>query len=257
MSTESLDHLSDLSDISDYSYYSDSDEGQIVKVVRRQKRNQKSGIDAEDVFCIIMMLMIAIILVTGVFTVFRAVFLRKPIQNTESARTMANTKGTFNPMDMRSLGERRMMRTSEILEDQEKMTRAQRVFESKGWSKLADVPEYYWDKFMPDITRFEGMDAYLHKTKMNGSLVEEALYFHPIKFVKISENGRIRTSWPSLNDDNFDMANVGCGGPKIVFRQSGYRIEKGDLFFEHTFTMEGGQKMIVKTVYYVPAETFI
>ncbi|EFP13392.1 hypothetical protein CRE_11313 [Caenorhabditis remanei] len=261
MSTESLDQLSDLSDISDYSYQSDSDEDEMVQVVRRQKKNQESGIDAEDVFCIILILIISMLLVTSGFTVFRMVFLRKPIQNTENALTITNTtntNGTFNPtVYMKSLGEKRMMRTIEILEDQEKVTRAQRVVESKEWSKLADVPEYYWDKFMPDITRFEGVDAYLHMTKLNGTLVEEALYFHPIKFVKINEEGTINTSWALLNDGIFDLENVGSCDPKTECYKGTYKIEKGDLVYQHTFTMDGGQKMIVKTVYYVPAETFI
>ncbi|KAF1755060.1 hypothetical protein GCK72_021628 [Caenorhabditis remanei] len=150
-----------------------------------------------------------------------------------------------------------MMKTSEILEDQEKVAKAQRAVESKRWSKLGDVPEYYWDKFVPDITRFEGVDAYLHKTKLNGTQVEEALYFHPIKFVKANMWNSIDTTWPSLNDGIFDMSTVRSCDPNTKCSMSGYRIEKGDLFFEHIFTMEGGQKMIVKTVYYVPAETFI
>ncbi|EFP13373.1 hypothetical protein CRE_11314 [Caenorhabditis remanei] len=158
---------------------------------------------------------------------------------------------------MRTLGERRMMRTSEILEDQEKVARAQRVVESKEWSKLADVPEYYWDKFMPDVTRFEGVDAYLHKTKLNGTQVEEALYFHPIKFEKINEDETIDTIWLSLNHGIFDMANVGGCDPKTDCRKSIYKIEKGNLVYEHTFTMEGGQKMFVKRVYYIPADKFI
>ncbi|EFP13412.1 hypothetical protein CRE_11309 [Caenorhabditis remanei] len=260
MSTESLDQLSDLSDISDYSYHSDSDQGEMVEVVRRQKRNQKNGIDAEDVFFIISMLIIVMLLVTGIFICFRAAFLRKPIKKTENAPIIANMteNDIFNPMEyMKSFGEKRMMRTIEILEDQEKVARAQRVVESKRWSELADVPEYYWDKFMPDITRFEGVDAYLHMTKLNGTLVEEALYFHPIKFVKINEEGSINTSWALLNDGIFAMENVGSCDLKTECYKGTYKIEKGDLVIENTFTMEGGQKMIVKTVYYVPAETFI
>ncbi|EFP13398.1 hypothetical protein CRE_11310 [Caenorhabditis remanei] len=261
MSTESLDQLSDLSLISDCSYHSDSDQDQVEPVfqeerkpvVRRQK-NQENGIDLVEVGGIIL---ISVILTLSV------AYLNRPIHNqtTESAPTVTNTTNTtdtFNPTEyMKTLGERRMMKTSEILGDQEKVARAQRVVESKEWSKLADVPEYYWDKFMPDITRFEGVDAYLHKTKQNGTQVEEALYFHPIKFVKINMRGTIDTTWPSLNHGIFDMVNVDSCDPKTECLKSTYQIEKGDLVFEHTFTMDGGQKMFVKTVYYIPAETFI
>ncbi|KAF1755064.1 hypothetical protein GCK72_021632 [Caenorhabditis remanei] len=182
MSTESLDQLSDLSDI--FSHLSDSDQDRLKKVVRRQKQLERE----RDAFILITMILLGMYLVTVPF-LMRNVF----NQTTESAPTtnnIINTNGVFNPTEyMRSFGERQMMRTSEILGDQEKMTRAQRVVESKKWSRLADVPEYYWDKFMPDITRFEGVNVYLHKAKQNGTQVEEALYFHPIKFWKTSGDG--------------------------------------------------------------------
>ncbi|KAF1755066.1 hypothetical protein GCK72_021634 [Caenorhabditis remanei] len=283
MSTESLDQLSDLSLISDCSYHSDSDQDQVEPVfqeerkpvVRRQKnQNNSHQSDSDqdrleeavfqqkllererDAFVQITIILL-VMLSVAVFFLLR----NNPNQTTESAPTttnITNTNGTFNPTEyMKTFGERRMMKTSEILGDQEKLAKAQRAVESKRWSKLGDVPEYYWDKFVPDITRFEGVDAYLHKTKQNGTQVEEALYFHPIKFVKINMRGTIDTTWPSLNHGIFDMVNVDSCDPKTECLKSTYQIEKGDLVFEHTFTMDGGQKMFVKTVYYIPAETFI
>ncbi|KAF1755067.1 hypothetical protein GCK72_021635 [Caenorhabditis remanei] len=257
MPTESLDQLSDLSLISDCSYHSDWDQDQVEPVfpeerkpvVRRQK-NQNNGIDVIDTALIIL---ISVILTLSVAYLGK----RIPNQKTESAPTVTNTTNTtdtFNPTEyMKSLGERRMMKTSEILGDQENVARAQRVIESKGWSKLEDVPEYYWDKFVPDITRFEGVDAYLHKTKLNGTRVEETLYFHPIKFWKVDEEGRIKTSWPSLNESIFYAHNVGGCDPLTECRKGTYIFEKGDLVYHHSFTMEGGHKMFVKTVYYIPA----
>ncbi|EFP13380.1 hypothetical protein GCK72_021633 [Caenorhabditis remanei] len=263
MSTESFDQLSDVSDIS--SHHSDSDQDQMMVLVRRQKQLERE----RDAFVLITMILLAIYLVTV------PILIRyNPNQTTEIAPIITNTTNTtdtFNPTEyMKTLGKRRMMRTSEILEDHEKVAKAQRVVESKGWRRIGDVPEYYWDKFMPDITRFEGVETYLYKTKQNGTRVEEALYFHPIKFWKVSEDGFINTlfemfnlrsaiesGWPSLNHGIFGMVNVGSCDPKTECLQGKYKIEKGDLVFELTFTMEGGQKMIVKTVYYVPAETFI
>ncbi|EFP13422.1 hypothetical protein CRE_11307 [Caenorhabditis remanei] len=232
--------------------HSDSDQDQMTVLVRRQKELELE----RDAFVLITMILLAICLVTVPF-----LLRNNPNQTTESAPTITNTTNTtdtFNPTEyMKTFGERRMMKTSEILGDQEKVAKAKRVTESKGWSKLEDVPEYYWDKFVPDITRFEGVDAYLHKTKLNGTRVEEALYFNPIKFVKVNENGRIKTSWPSLNEDIFHVHNVGGCDPLTGCLKSIYNIEKGDLVYEQTYSMEGGQTMFVKTVYYVPAETFI
>ncbi|EFP13436.1 hypothetical protein CRE_11308 [Caenorhabditis remanei] len=263
MSTESLDKLSDHSDIR--SYHSDSDQDQRKEVVRLQKQLEREK-DAFVLITIILLVMLSV----AVFFLIR----NNPNQTTESAPTITNTTNTtdtFIPTEyMKSLGERRMMRTSEILGDHEKVAKAQRVAESKRWSRLGDVPEYYWDKFMPDITRFEGVDAYLHKTKQNGTRVEEALYFHPIKLWKISKDGfintffemismwsKIETTWPSLNHGIFGMVNVGSCDPKTECLKAVGKIEKGDLDIEFTFTMEGGKKMIVKIVYYIPSETFI
>ncbi|EFP13400.1 hypothetical protein CRE_11306 [Caenorhabditis remanei] len=283
MSTESLDQLSDLSLISDCSYHSDSDQDQMEPVfqeerkpVLRRQKNQNNSHHSDsdqdrleeaafqqkllecerDAFVQITIILL-VMLSVAVFFLLR----NNPNQTTESAPTVTNTTNTtdtFNPTEyMKTFGERRMMKTSEILGDQEKLAKAQRAVESKRWSKLEDVPEYYWDKFVPDITRFEGVDVYLHKTKLNGTRVEEALYFHPIEFEKVNENGRIRISWPSLNEGIFYVHNVGGCDPKTECLQGIYNIEKGNLVREHTFIMEGGQTMFVKTVYYVPAETFI
>ncbi|KAF1755059.1 hypothetical protein GCK72_021627 [Caenorhabditis remanei] len=240
MSNESFDHLSDASDLGDVSNQ-DQKEDPVPLVPTKQREDVAHQKLVHFVIVLVALCFLA-------------------ASNPKKAAPVANTtiNTTFDATAYRlALGERQMLQRTKLFENEEKIARAQRVMQSRTWSKLADVPEYYWDKYIPDPTRFEGVEMYLHMTKQNGTQVAEALYFYPIKFRKGGKEGDILVSWPSLNGDIFDVANVGSCDPKTECLQGTYQIEKGDLVFEYTFTMEGGQKLIVKHVFYIPVDSIL
>ncbi|EFP00736.1 hypothetical protein CRE_21152 [Caenorhabditis remanei] len=123
--------------------------------------------------------------------------------------------------------------------------------------QLFSVYEKYWDKWVPDPTRFEGVEEFLIASKFNGTIAEEYFYLDAPSFHK-TEDGRMIIGYNtgtdgilrSLKVENCRyMTNSDC-------HDSEMELKDGDLYMREVMTGKTKEWRFTR-VYYVPSSEFL
>ncbi|KAF1753575.1 hypothetical protein GCK72_020132 [Caenorhabditis remanei] len=159
----------------------------------------------------------------------------------------------FNPIQFEMEFEKRKLEQfSDVVARDAEMRRAEKIVDSRSWTRLDEIPEVLLDKFTPHSHRFEGVQEFLEKTGLNGTAIEEAIYFHKLKLVWNKKNGCFNPKWHPLNAHVFARFMVGA---EARFHES-WRIELG--YFHYHFQMDTEKETLgVKLVYYFPIEDLV
>ncbi|EFO95600.1 hypothetical protein CRE_08830 [Caenorhabditis remanei] len=132
------------------------------------------------------------------------------------------------------------------------MARAEKIVDSKSWTRLDDIPEVLLDKFTPHSYRFKGVQEFLEKTGLNGTAIEEAIYFHKLTLVLNKERGCYNWRWHPLNAHVFARFMVGA---EARFHES-WRLKHGYLYYH--FQMDTEKETLgVKLMYSFPIEDLV
>lgn len=190
-------------------------------------------------------------------TLLAGVFIMDLIEKRTSQKPVHVSPFAAYPFNAKLFKQKKNELISRAYIEQEMSETDPRVIKAKSLyldkQDIGQIPEMFFNKWIPDPTRFIGVEEFLVKTESNGTIVEEFFYCNtPI--IQMSEDNHHAMIFASeaeniLYDLSMDgcgyRSDTGCHGSEITLRH-------GDLFINE-FLVGDNFHLQVLRVFYIPA----